>query len=87
MRPTFVNRACTNVYKYVMRDPEEDDRDLVQAARNGDRQAFALLYHRYKLDTWNLAYLTLRSYHEAEERQETFVKAMVAVSSGSRSRP
>ena len=83
MRPTFVNRACTNVYKYVMRDPEEDDRDLVQAARNGDRQAFALLYHRYKLDTWNLAYLTLRSYHEAEDSvQETFVKAMVAVSSG-----
>jgi RNA polymerase sigma-70 factor (ECF subfamily) len=66
-----------------MRDPEEDDRDLVHAARNGDRQAFALLYHRYKLDTWNLAYLTLRSYHEAEDGvQETFVKAMVALSSG-----
>jgi RNA polymerase sigma factor (sigma-70 family) len=66
-----------------MRDPQEDDRDLVQAARNGDRQAFALLYHRYKLDAWNLAYLTLRSHHEAEDSvQETFVKAMVALSSG-----
>ena len=66
-----------------MRNPEEEDRALVQAARNGDRQAFALLYHRYKLDAWNLAYLTLRSYHEAEDSvQETFVKAMVALSSG-----
>jgi RNA polymerase sigma-70 factor (ECF subfamily) len=66
-----------------MRAPEEEDRALVQAARNGDRQAFALLYHRYKLDAWNLAYLTLRSYHEAEDSvQETFVKAMVALSSG-----
>ena len=66
-----------------MRDPEEDDGALVQAARTGDRQAFALLYHRYKLDAWNLAYLTLRNYHEAEESlQETFVKAMVALSSG-----
>ena len=66
-----------------MRAPEEEDRALVHAARNGDRQAFALLYHRYKLDAWNLAYLTLRSYHEAEDGvQETFVKAMVALSSG-----
>jgi RNA polymerase sigma factor (sigma-70 family) len=66
-----------------MRDPGEDDCALVQAARNGDRQAFALLYHRYKLDAWNLAYLTLRDYHEAEDGlQETFVKAMVALGSG-----
>ena len=66
-----------------MRDPEGDDRDLVRAARNGDHEAFALLYHRYRLDAWNLAYLTLRSYHEAEDCvQETFVKAMVALGSG-----
>ena len=68
---------------YVMRDPGEDDCALIQAARNGDRQAFALLYHRYKLDAWNLAYLTLRDYHQAEDSlQETFVKAMVALGSG-----
>ena len=54
----IVNRACANVYMYVMRDPGEDDCALIQAARNGDRQAFALLYHRYKLDAWNLAYLS-----------------------------
>jgi hypothetical protein len=77
-----VNRTCANVYTYVMRDPGEDDNALVQAARNGDRQALALLYHRYKLDTWNLAYLTLRSFQEAEDSvQETFVKAMVALGS------
>jgi RNA polymerase sigma-70 factor (ECF subfamily) len=63
-----------------MRDPGEEDDALVQAARNGDRHAFALLYHRYKLDVWNLAYLTLRNYHEAEDSvQETFVKALRAL--------
>jgi RNA polymerase sigma-70 factor (ECF subfamily) len=64
-----------------MRDPGEEDGALVQAARQGDRQAFALLYHRYKPDVWNLAYLTLRNEHEAEDcLQETFVKALRALS-------
>jgi RNA polymerase sigma factor (sigma-70 family) len=64
-----------------MRDPGEEDDALVQAARQGDRQAFALLYHRYKPDVWNLAYLTLRNEHEAEDGlQETFVKALRALS-------
>ena len=64
-----------------MRDPGEEDGALVQAARQGDRQAFALLYHRYKPDVWNLAYLTLRNEHEAEDSlQETFVKALRGLS-------
>ncbi len=65
-----------------MRDPGEGDGALVKAARDGDREAFALLYHRYKPDVWNLAYLTLRDTHEAEDTlQETFVKALRALSS------
>ncbi len=65
-----------------MRDPGEGDGALVKAARDGDREAFALLYHRYKPDVWNLAYLTLRDIHEAEDSlQETFVKALRALSS------
>jgi RNA polymerase sigma-70 factor (ECF subfamily) len=68
-----------------MRDPGEEDDALVQAARSGDRQAFALLYHRYKPDVWNLAYLTLRNHHEAEDSlQETFVKALRALSAPGR---
>jgi RNA polymerase sigma factor (sigma-70 family) len=60
-----------------MPNPAEDDGVLVHAARSGDRESFALLYHRYRIDVWNMAYLTLRNYHEAEDSvQETFVKAL-----------
>ncbi len=66
-----------------MRDPGEEDGALVEAAREGDRQAFALLYHRYKPDVWNLAYLTLRDTAEAEDcLQETFVRALRSLGSG-----
>jgi RNA polymerase sigma-70 factor (ECF subfamily) len=82
MRPEFVDLDVRNVYNYGMRDPGEDDGRLVAAAQNGDRQAFELLYHRYKLDAWNLAYLTLRNRQDAEDAvQETFVKAMLALRS------
>jgi RNA polymerase sigma-70 factor (ECF subfamily) len=67
-----------------MRDPGEGDAALVKASRDGDREAFALLYHRYKPDVWNLAYLTLGNIHEAEDGlQETFVKALRGLSSSS----
>jgi RNA polymerase sigma-70 factor (ECF subfamily) len=82
MRSDFVNSALRDVHSYSMRDPWEDDGALIEAAQKGERQAFELLYHRYKLDTWNLAYLTLRNKHEAEDAvQETFVKAMLALRS------
>lgn len=57
-----------------------EDHELVDAARTGDREAFAVLYHRFKSDVWNLAYLTMRSRHEAEDCvQETFVRALRAL--------
>lgn len=57
-----------------------EDIELVDAARNGDREAFAVLYHRFKSDVWSLAYLTMRSRHEAEDCvQETFVRALRAL--------
>jgi RNA polymerase sigma-70 factor, ECF subfamily len=72
----------SDVYPNEMCDPGAGDGALVQAARAGDRQAFALLYHRYKHDVWNLAYLTMRNHHEAEDcLQETFVKAIRALGS------
>lgn len=59
---------------------ERDDRELAEAARNGDREAFAVLYHRFKSDVWSLAYLTMHSRHEAEDCvQETFVRALRAL--------
>jgi RNA polymerase sigma factor (sigma-70 family) len=57
-----------------------EDHELVDAARSGDREAFAVLYHRFKSDVWHLAYLTMRSGHEAEDCvQETFVRALRAL--------
>jgi RNA polymerase sigma factor (sigma-70 family) len=52
------------------------DDELVVRARRGDPEAFTLLYHRYKLDVWHLAWFTLHDHHEAEDvLQETFLKA------------
>jgi RNA polymerase sigma-70 factor (ECF subfamily) len=59
---------------------EREDGELADAARNGDREAFAVLYHRFKSDVWSLAYLTMRSRHEAEDCvQETFIRALRAL--------
>jgi RNA polymerase sigma factor (sigma-70 family) len=50
---------------------------LVSLAANGDGEAFALLYGRYRRPVWTLCYyLCLRNHHDAEEAmQETFLKA------------
>ena len=42
MKATFVNRAYANVYKYVMRDPEEEDRALKRL-----REAQRLILHKF----------------------------------------
>jgi RNA polymerase sigma-70 factor (ECF subfamily) len=56
------------------------DDALVEHARRGDAEAFALLYYRYKLDVWNLAFFKLRDHHEAEDSvQETFLRAYRAL--------
>lgn len=58
------------------RDSQEEGR-LVDRAANGDGEAFARLYDRYKRNVWELSYyLCQRDHHEAEEAmQETFLKA------------
>jgi RNA polymerase sigma-70 factor (ECF subfamily) len=50
---------------------------LVELAANGDGEAFACLYGRYKRNVWELSYyLCQRDHHDAEEAlQETFLKA------------
>jgi RNA polymerase sigma-70 factor (ECF subfamily) len=70
----IVNRTPPDVWTEA-RHGEGDDR-LVDAARLGDPDAFAVIYQRYKLDVWQLAWFTLRDHHDAEDAlQETFLKA------------
>ncbi|MBX5442661.1 MAG: sigma-70 family RNA polymerase sigma factor [Solirubrobacteraceae bacterium] len=69
-----VNPAAGHVE--VEETPEASDAVLVARAAGGDDEAFALLYHRHKHDTWRLASFTLRDAHEAEDVvQETFLRA------------
>jgi RNA polymerase sigma-70 factor, ECF subfamily len=69
-----VNREVHDVWTEVRQDASDDR--LVGAARLGDPEAFAVLYQRYKLDVWHLAWFTLRDHHDAEDAvQETFLKA------------
>jgi RNA polymerase sigma-70 factor (ECF subfamily) len=75
---SVVKASPASVGRNVMRDVEDDA--LVECARNGDAEAFALLYYRYKLDIWNMAYFQLRNHHEAEDSlQETFLRAYRAL--------
>jgi RNA polymerase sigma-70 factor (ECF subfamily) len=70
----IVNREGSVVRNEAGRDGADDA--LVAAARRGDPDAFAVIYQRYKLDVWHLAWFTLRDHHDAEDAtQETFLKA------------
>jgi RNA polymerase sigma-70 factor (ECF subfamily) len=68
-----VNRGVRDVW--TGKRAASDD-ELVAEARLGGQEAFAIIYQRYKLDVWQLAWFTLRDRHEAEDvLQDTFVKA------------
>lgn len=70
----IVRTARAVVSRCVTRDVE--DAALVEHAMAGDAEAFALLYYRYRLDVWNMAWFQLRNHHEAEDAaQETFLRA------------
>ena len=62
--------------------PEEtqDDRDLVERARRGDREAFGALVRRYQDRAFNLAYQMLRNREEAlDVAQEAFARAYASL--------
>src|SRR5438874_10259310 len=53
-----------------------DDRDLVEAARRGDREAFRTLFERYHRRAYSLAYGVLRHPEDAlDVVQDAFIKA------------
>ena len=61
-------------------DPGDDDSRLVAQARQGDAQAFALLYYRYAEQVYDFAYHRLGSREAAEDATQTiFLRAAVAL--------
>jgi len=64
------------------RPPKEtqDDRDLVERARRGDREAFGALVRRYQDRAFNLAYQMVRNREEAlDVAQEAFARAYASL--------
>ncbi len=60
----------------------EGERLLIQQAREGNREAFRLLVHRYSRQAYNVAYRFAGSHESAQDiTQEAFVKAYLALPS------
>jgi RNA polymerase sigma-70 factor (ECF subfamily) len=60
----------------VSAEKDTPDRDLVRAARGGDRQAFEALVRRYSERAFRAAFRVLRDVAQSEEvMQEAFIKA------------
>jgi RNA polymerase sigma-70 factor (ECF subfamily) len=60
--------------------PPKSDRELVDAARGGDTDAFGVLVRRYQKRIYRLAVHLLRNSAEAEDvTQDTFVRAYGAL--------
>lgn len=58
-----------------MVSPEADDRELVLASQEGDRQAFKYLMQRYQRKVYQIAYGFLRNQEDAlDVVQESFIK-------------
>ena len=61
------------------REPE-DDRDLVERARRGDREAFATLVRRHQDRAFNLAFQVVRNREDALDiSQEAFARAYTSL--------
>jgi RNA polymerase sigma-70 factor (ECF subfamily) len=70
-----------------MMDLQDSEADLIEAAQQGDHQAFARLVETYKQPVYNLAYRMLGSAAEAEDAsQEVFLRSYMKLASYDRSR-
>ncbi len=64
----------------AMSDKILSDHSLIEATRNGDEQAFAVIVGRYKNPLTNYLYRFLNNYEEAVDlTQETFVRVYFAL--------
>jgi RNA polymerase sigma-70 factor (ECF subfamily) len=61
-------------------EPSLSDHDLIEAAKNGDEAAFAVIVNKYRNPITNYLYRFLNDYEEAVDlAQETFVRVYFAI--------
>jgi RNA polymerase sigma-70 factor (ECF subfamily) len=71
-----VNKARSLASEARDRDPVDLDRELVEAARGGDREAFRTLFERYNRRAYSLAVGIVRQPDDAlDVVQDAFIKA------------
>ena len=65
----------------VARGLREDDREAIEACRQGEREAFDRLVERYQRDVYRLCYRYVNNHQDANDMaQEAFLKAYRALS-------
>jgi RNA polymerase sigma-70 factor (ECF subfamily) len=70
----------TEVRSRHVPEPNESDHALIEAAKNGDETAFAVIVSRYRNPITNYLYRFLNDYEEAVDlAQETFVRVYFAI--------
>jgi RNA polymerase sigma-70 factor, ECF subfamily len=63
-----------------MRGLREDDREAIEAWRNGEREAFDRLVERYQRDVYRLCFRYVNDHHDASDMaQEVFLRAYRAL--------
>jgi RNA polymerase sigma-70 factor (ECF subfamily) len=70
----------TEVRSHRVPETNESDHALIEAAKNGDETAFAVIVSRYRNPITNYLYRFLNDYEEAVDlAQETFVRVYFAI--------
>lgn len=70
----------TEVQSHRVPETNESDHALIEAAKNGDETAFAVIVSRYRNPITNYLYRFLNDYEEAVDlAQETFVRVYFAI--------
>lgn len=74
------DHCTTEVQRITVDDRVLSDHELIEAAKNGDENAFAEIVARYRSPITNFLYRFLNDYEEAVDlAQETFVRVYFAI--------
>lgn len=74
------DHCSTEVQRITVDDRVLSDHELIEAAKNGDENAFAEIVARYRSPITNFLYRFLNDYEEAVDlAQETFVRVYFAI--------